>query len=402
MPPAQSFPRTFRIDGQYRRSCHYLVAGSWACIGLLIIQRLWFGQPLDAGIVPLALLFGIVPVMLWVLVSTYRLRLDEWGLSRRRLGIWTRWPWEAFIEGKVSIDRQFFIQESRPIWDRSITTAFLPAADSAFVQEIVESIAPEECRLEGRRLKLKLGEVTEATLGLVVARKLRVTASGCELLGPSGKSRPWDDVTEFRLEGATEGKHNIYRLKITPREGEPLRGTLNRVELPGVSLVPHMTGHDEWVVHLQSLVPERYWKYLRTWGEVRSIEEGEFRRVRWNKQIESMRSIQRMGLAFTLLLAAIFVRKVINGWNNPFLPLGWKLVVVGCLAVLIVKPAVLICFLALTMQRRLRERLAENERDLAALSEQTSLRNHAVNIHRGQVTNQAVAETFGLAHRPLA
>jgi len=26
----------------------------------------------------------------------------------------------------------------------------------------------------------------------------------------------------------------------------------------------------------------------------------------------------------------------------------------------------------------------------------------AVNIHRGQVTNQAVAETFGLAHRPLA
>lgn len=148
-------------------------------MGLAIYVRLLLGNPLDGSIALLSLAFGIGPVALWAYVETYRLRLDEWGLSRRRLGIWSCWPWEAFSQGKVTVDRQKFTFGSRPIWDRWITTAFLPDADGAFVQEIVKSVVPAECRLEGRRLRLAQ-EVSEVTLGLVVMRKLRVTKNGCE------------------------------------------------------------------------------------------------------------------------------------------------------------------------------------------------------------------------------
>jgi hypothetical protein len=211
------------------------------------------------------------------------------------------------------------------------------------------------------------------------------------LLGSRGWSLNWDDVTEFRLEGTKQGKHNIYRLTITPRDGNPLRGTLNHVALPGVSLVPHMTGHDEWVVHVQRLVPERCWKHLRTWDELRSVAEGEFRRDHWNKQIRMMRWFQIIGWSFLPLCAAVFVPKMINAQNMLFLPMGWKLVFIGCIALMIVKPTVMFVALAVHLKRGFQEHLETNEQNMAALE--------------GELPHDPppeMAETFVLAHRPLS
>lgn len=390
MLPTASFPRSFRIDSQYRRCCLYLMVGGWTCTGLAIYLRLWMGNPIDAAAALLTCIFCIAPIALWSAVSSYRLMLDEWGLCRRRLGVWTRWPWEAFVDGKVSIDRGAFTYADRPIWDRWLTTEFLSPGDRAFVQDVIESIAPAASRVEGRRLK-PAGEVREVTLGLVIAKKLRITVAGCELLGRHGRTLPWNDVMECRLEGVKQGKHVVYQLTITPRQGEPLCGSLNRVDLPGVTLVPHLAGHDEWVVHLQSLVPDRCWKYLRTWGELRSVEEGEFRRNHWDRQLRIMRCFEVLGWSALPICAAIFVPKMINAWNMPFLALIWKLVFLACAALMIVQPTVLLCCVAQSLRRHFRKQLAANEREIAALRNSLPLA-HAVTAQ--VLANSAPAVPF--------
>lgn len=183
---------------------------------------------------------------------------------------------------------------------------------------------------------------------------------------------PWDEVSEFRLEATRQGRHDIFQLTITARDGLPLRGCVNLVELPGISLRPHIAGHDEWAVHLQSLVPQRCWKYLRVQGELRSLEEGSFRRAYWNKQVRMLRWFQIIAWAFLPASAAVFVPKMINAWNMPFLALGWRVVFVGCATLMIVQPTVMLYAVALHLRRRFEKRLAANELEMAALGDQSN------------------------------
>ena len=362
-----SFPREFRIDGQYRRCCLYLIVGGWVCGSVAMYLRAMNGLPLEpVALVFTFFVFGLAPAFLLTYVATYRLRLDEWGLARRRLWWWTLWPWESFEAGKVTVDKLLYINKTRPLWDRYIVAAYLAEDGQEFLQGVIEGTVPAECLLEGRRLKLSVEKVSEVTLRLILTRQVKVNELGCELAGQNTSWR-WENILEFRIEAKKTGEGNdAYYLTVTPRSGSEIRGYINQVSLPGVAVVPHMAGHDEWVPHVQSLVPIRCWKYLRMKGELQSREEGEFRITQWKKQLRFMRWIEISGWLIFPFAIVMFGRGILVWWNIPFLGLGWKLLITTISLSMMIKFPLLICGMARYQQSPLQRKIDETNQQIEA------------------------------------
>ena len=375
----QHFPREFRIDSQYRRSCLYLVVGGWLVIGTMLFVGVGMGNPIDTRIWPGLIILGLATIALWLYVTTYRLRLDEWGLSRRRFWCWTLWPWESFAKGEILVDKLLYKFQARPLWDRYVVAIYLPEVDQRFLQDVVERTVPAECLMEGHRLKLSVEKVSEVTLRLILFRKLRVSAQGCELV--SRVMWRWEEVSEFRIEARKTGEgKDVYYLILTGKDDSEFRGYINHVSLPGVSIVPHMAGHDEWIPHVQALVPHRCWQYLRMKGELQSLEEGEFRLAQWKNPMRFIRWIEIAGwvsLPFTIFL---FGQGMIAWWNIPFLALGWKLLFTIILLLMMVILPLLICGMARYQQRRFRQKVDEVNQEIAAFLKPQG---HAANLSEG-------------------
>lgn len=365
-PPRDQFPREFRIDPQYRRSCLYLVIGGWLVIGTIFFVGVGMGNPIDARIWPGLIDFGLAPIALWLYVTSYRLRIDEWGLSRRRFWWWTLWPWKSFAAGEILVDRLLYKFQARPFWDRHVVAIYLPEGDQKFLQNVVERTVPDQCLIEGRRLKLSVEKVSEVTLRLVLFRKLRVSDQGCELVG-RGTSWRWESISAFRIEARKTGEgKDVYHLIVTKNDGSGIRGYINQVSLPGTSVVPHMTGHDEWIPYVQSLVPLRCWKYLRMRGELQSLEEGEFRLAQWKNPIRFMRWIEIAGWVCLPFTVFFFGQRILAWWNIPFLALGWKLLFTIISLLMMVMLPLLICGMARYHQWRLHRKIDETNQQIEA------------------------------------
>lgn len=378
--PLDQFPREFRIDPQYRRSCLYLVIGGWIVIGTMFFVGAAMGNPIDTRIWPGLIVFGLAPITLWLYVTTYRLRLDEWGISRRRFWWWTLWPWESFAEGEVLVDKLLYKFQTRPFWDRYVVAIYLPEGDQKFLQDIVERTVPAQCLMEGRRLKLSVEKVSEVTLRLVLFRKLRVSDLGCELVG-RGISWRWESIFAFRIEARKTGEgKDVYYLIVTGNDGSGIRGYINQVSLPGSSVVPHMTGHDEWIPHVQSFVPLRCWKYLRMKGELQSLEEGEFRLAQWKNPIRFMRWIEIAGWVCLPFAVFFFGQGIIVWWNIPFLALGWKLLFTIISLLMMVMLPLLICGMARYQQWRFQRKIDETNQQIEAFLKPQQ---HAANLSEG-------------------
>src|SRR5258706_1320509 len=252
-PSDDQFPREFRIDSQLRRSCLYLVFGGWLVIGTMFFVRAVMGNPPDARIWPGLILFGLGPILLWSYVATYRVRLDEWGLSRRRLWWWTLWPWESFAAGEVSffVRKAILARSKSPIWNRWMVLGFFKRPENEFLREALRRVIPPEKWHEGERLELPTEQVKEAIVGLVLTRKLRVDHDGCAVLWKNGELIPWKHITLFRVAKSQHKDMNVFRIEIQVRDRSPITGHVNSVTLNGKSVGSIARGEESWTSRLQ-------------------------------------------------------------------------------------------------------------------------------------------------------
>ena len=82
------------------------------------------------------LAFGVVSALHW------RLRVNERGVSRRRLFAWHLYPWEEFASGRVreGIDTSTYLFPTRHFWDRKLNIGLVADDDRSAIKEMIRRI----------------------------------------------------------------------------------------------------------------------------------------------------------------------------------------------------------------------------------------------------------------------
>jgi hypothetical protein len=186
----------YRIDGQYRRTCAYvaLMLPMAAAFSALLPPR---GRPLTP-----ILILSVCSAMLWFCVATWRLRIDATGLSRRRFGCWSGWPWEFFQAGQVrraaSTSSSSYRCPARPWWDRHLTLEFLSERDRHEVGQFLARIVPN---VEASDVEASLVEpVFEVVLRNIFGGQMHIDRGGVRIR-TWGKERllSWPGVRRVRI-----------------------------------------------------------------------------------------------------------------------------------------------------------------------------------------------------------
>lgn len=381
-----SFPREFRIEGQYRRCCLYLIIGGWVCGAVAMYVRAMNGLPMEPGVLAFTFfILGLAPVLFWIYVASYRLRLDEWGLSRRRFCWWTLWPWESFTAGDISffVRKAILAKSKGPVWNRWIALGLFKKPENEFLLETLRRVIPPENWHEGERLELPVNKVSEATLGLALVRKLRLDHEGCTLLWKKGEFIPWDNVALFRIAKTQQKDTNVFRVEIHARDRSPVTGHLNAVILNGKSVGSIARGEESWNLRLQEVVPHRCWQYFRATGELHSVEEGEFRIAELQTRLGVLKVFWGMAVFLLPLGAWNFVPGMIALWKNPFFPLGWKIVALVCGVLVMIQPSFVLCALAYSFGRRIRNSIVDAEREVELFLRHNQIDVPAVDLKSG-------------------
>jgi hypothetical protein len=363
--------REFQVPADYRRCCGYLVIGGLLSLALAYYLPKPNAQPLDpAGVAAGIFLGGIAPALLWLYATTYRLMLDERGLSRRRLWWWTLWPWEAFIAGKITLDagRGRLTWRERPLWDRWLMPVFLAPQHVEFLFETVRRVVPEKCVLKPSGVVLPPEEPGEVTLRMIFTQRLKIDRAGCHRLGRNGHTLAWNEITEFRIEQTRHNTSDLYRLAITSRDRRDSWVQIYSVSMQGITIRASAAGDDAWVKRLQLLVPAACWKYFRIQGDLQSREEGEFRLRHFRKRLKVIARFRLLGWGFLPFSAWVFVPKIIGAWNGPFLPLGWNLIAAGIGLTVMLQPTVMMLGLTWHLRHECEHQMRETCQSMAELA----------------------------------
>jgi hypothetical protein len=318
--------RIVRIWSAYRRCLLYLAIGGWLC---LLLAALVPRRPVDPVGVALGILIaGILPSTAWLIATGYRVRIDEQGIARRRLGFWTLWPWEDFQQGHVRFHEKdgWLTNTNRPLWDRWwLSLPFLEPVEGEFVQELVRRQCPEK----PTAIEPALLDVAEVELIQFFFWHLVITHDGC-LWKLTGMLLRWSEMTSLRIERRRVKSQDCYELTIVTPDQKHW-GPVNRLRQAGRWMSPRQDEDELWIAQLQQLVPPEKFTYVRSHGELRSREEGEYRVKNLADLARAMWWFQVIGWGSMVASFLFFVPKMLDWWNTPFLPLGWKIAGVALL-----------------------------------------------------------------------
>jgi hypothetical protein len=332
--------REFRPAAEYCRCLLYLPMGGCAIVRLfLFLPRPANAPPLGLAATGAAAIFVVLPLLVRLYLATWQLRVDHHGVWRRRLGRWTCWTWEFLVDQRVRFDRRhsFLWSGNRPWHDRLLGFAVLAPPDAAFVLEVIERVR-KACTAEIP--PPELAEVKHVAIRTTQWIRLDIDRFGLAIKsGPCAGEYPWDSVSEFRVERWEQQQAVVHRFRIRLAAGATVRSDLLFTWLDGVQdWTPHKKDR-AWFVALRSLVPASKWKCLQTWDTPQSREEAEFRLVHY---AEHQRLARWLGRIFLPLLAGmgawVFVPRVVAAANDPFLPLGWKIVTLVCMTLTMIQP----------------------------------------------------------------
>jgi hypothetical protein len=357
---AASLPRTFRARPEFVRCCVYLMVGGWISIGLAfaVRQQPWVLSGVAIGISILCL----APLLLVLYVSTYRIVLDERGIARRRLFWWTLWPWEDLAAGHIrrSDTGYTLIHRQRPWWDRWLVPDLLPSDEIRFLLEVVAetslSQAAQTKPVHEMRLKWH-----------VFPQPLLINQAGCQLA--SEEWLLWENIVEFRLQDSRNEGKTLRRLCITMRDGTCHSKLLREVAWNETTIVPDRHWDLTWIAVLQSIVPARCWKHFRLEGELQSVEEGDYRLHQNASQAQATRVLDGFAVLFVALQVARIAPNVPRFWNDPFLGLGWKILIVVLTVTYLSSLPGLLLAMSGQKRKRLRASRLEIEQQIAAVSE---------------------------------
>lgn len=355
--------RVVRIYSAYRRSLLYCAIGGWLC--LLLAAALPRG-PLDpVGVTLGVLLVGVLPSAVWLIATIYRVRIDEHGISRRRLGIWTLWPWEDFQAGRVRLNEKdgWLSNSGRTLWDRWwLGLPFLEPDEVNFVMELVRG----QCPAKSVATDPAVVDVSEVELIQLFFRHLVISRDGC-LWKRSGELILWSEIANLRIERRRVKSQDMYHLQWVT-QGQKLQGPVNQIRQSGMWISPRQDEDEIWIAQLRQLVPPEKFTYVRSHGELRSLEEGEYRLKNLADQTWAMWWFEAFSWGFLVASYLFFGPKLLGWWNMPFLALGWRIAGVALLLLNALMPGTLLIILCRYIHRDALGRKAIVKQEMAALA----------------------------------
>jgi hypothetical protein len=135
-------PLSFALMAEVRRSAIYVLIG----LVLIPLIRWWLREVLPmrgtADLVVGAMIIGLI-ALFTVGVLSWRLRVDESGLWRRRLLGWDLWPWEAFEQGRVlegDDPSTSYVCREKPWWARKLSLGLLEPDDREKIVGMIQRV----------------------------------------------------------------------------------------------------------------------------------------------------------------------------------------------------------------------------------------------------------------------
>ncbi len=152
-------PRTFAMKAEYRRSAVYVLAAM-----LLIPLIGWWLRDLMPARDPKPswVLLGLWSVMALgpLGVLRWRMRVDEFGISRRWFVRWDLWSWQAFEEGRVldveDSSSTFLLPEKGP-WARKLTIGLIEEPECEQVLAMIDRVRTRSDLTLPQDLRLRCG-----------------------------------------------------------------------------------------------------------------------------------------------------------------------------------------------------------------------------------------------------
>ncbi len=117
--------REYRASPELRRIAWYCAIGFVGIAPLFVWNGVFREAPRPAGELTLwsICLTAAYPALFaffWFVVLRWKLRVDQDGVSRRRLFRWEFWPWSAFESGRIQKRGDTFYDPTRPWWRRRL------------------------------------------------------------------------------------------------------------------------------------------------------------------------------------------------------------------------------------------------------------------------------------------
>jgi hypothetical protein len=349
--------------------------GGVAVVALLLVLP----RPLNAAnvkppVLPAAIIGIGLPLLAWLYASMWRLRIDHIGLWRCRLGTCSCWTWEYLSSGAVTLDRHhgFLWGKGRPWHDRLLGFGLVEPADASFVLGVLDRVFPNREQEEAVATAAGTGCVT---LRMMKWQRLDIDGAGVKVQkGWTTFEYTWDDIMEFRVERIRQQQQAVaHRIELRPIEGDAFRGDVLFVWTDGRWQSRANVKFAPWIAAIERIVPKAKWKCFQTWGDASSREALLFRIEHWQAQATSARKMLWLLVPVMVVLPIVaFGPKMLLLWNDPLLPLLWKVIGCGCLMLTMFMPA----FIALLVLRHVvalhRAQLKACQQQLAEFTEITS------------------------------
>jgi hypothetical protein len=103
--------REYPLSPELRRCCWYAVAGGALFVIIAVMTQICVhdGRRLDVICMALAMYFALILVLCYF--WSWRLRVDERGVSTRRLSGWNLWTWGEFATGRIRKEKSFTLRD---------------------------------------------------------------------------------------------------------------------------------------------------------------------------------------------------------------------------------------------------------------------------------------------------
>lgn len=363
--------RVFRAGALYRRCCLYLAAGGALVVALLPVLPRPGNAPLPFENLVGAILVGVVaPLMAWAYLTIWRLRIDERGFSRRRLGIWTCWPWDLLASDQVTFDKHHGIlwTNVRPWWDRMLGIAVVEPADLPYIYDVIDGLA-RPVAVQANEEAISLSRAQSVTIRSLLGHQLKVTAVGVEVgSGKRTTSYLWNEITEFCLTREPVKHAVATRIELACKSGKRVKHDVTFLRIDDQRVGKPHVERPAWLASLKHLVPALQWRCYRTWGGLESFDEGVFRLRHFSKRHTIFAWMKWLAAPVALVFASlIFVPKLIDMWNDPFLVGPWKPIALVCAGLTMVIQPLLLWLIAHTGQQGFQKRIVETKAELETL-----------------------------------
>jgi hypothetical protein len=337
----------FRLSPSLRRSAAYWGSGWFLVTGLVVALYLAGHVPGVSGALSLAPLFFGPAVLAW----SYRVRVDDRGIWRRRFFGRDLWAWEAFATGAVREGAVPYgwVHSGKPWYRRKLNFQHLADADRDWLMDRVRQVwVPPVPRLpEQVTIRFPAG----------ISRFLELSPRGIVVWqerDDHARHYRWSDVGQLRVTRFAHWRRDFTALDVELPEGEPVERLRGRPDHER----NNWEGADPEVVLAYFLqhVPRERTRFTALTGPPRTQDEADRRLLDLERSYREARAVGLFvcGLMLFLCFLLLFQGPGALHWDGyQWLAAGLFALALGLFAV----PFLLIVFAARRLRARRRQEI---------------------------------------------